>query len=295
LNEEEKASVPGITSVPFDNTYAWLRPSFEKLKQNPVSAKRPQYIWGMLQGIALAKVLGIDRVSVIELGVAGGAGVLAMEHIAESIEEMLSIKIDIYGFDNETGIPKSQDYRDLPNIWLDGQFPMDRSLLEKSLRRTSLKLSLVESTIPAFLKSSPAPMAFVSFDLDLYSSTRDALRLFEAENDLLLPRVLCYFDNIIGLTYSDYNGERLAIAEFNAKHPMKKLSPLYGMKYFVPSHFVNSGWPELFYFLHIFNHPRYNEPDELRKPMIIDLEGKITGYTLAKDHEKRTGHGLRSY
>jgi hypothetical protein len=193
----------------------------------------------MLQGVALGKVLNMNRVSVIEFGVAGGAGLLAMEHIAESIEEMLNIKIDIYGFDRGTGIPKSQGYRDLPNLWLDGQFPMDRELLEKRLRRASLKLGLVERTVPEFLELSPAPVASVSFDLDLYSSTSDAMKLLEAPNDLLLPRVLCYFDSIIGLTYGDHNGERLAIGEFNAGHTLKKLSPLYGLKHFVPLQHAN--------------------------------------------------------
>jgi hypothetical protein len=124
----------------------------------------------------------------------------------------------------------------------------------------------------------------VSFDLDLYSSTRDALGLFDAKEDLLLPRVLCYFDNIIGLTYGDCNGERLAVAEFNAKHVARKVSPLYGLKHFVPPQQAGLWWPELFYFLHIFGHPLYNHPDELRKPMIIDHEGSIRSYVTTKDH-----------
>ena len=103
-----------------------------------------------------------------------------MEHISARVEEMLGIGIDVHGFDVETGIPKTQDYRDCPNIWLDGQFPMDKKELEKRLRRAQLKLGLVKETVPAFLETSPAPVAFVSFDLDLYSSTTDALKLFEA-------------------------------------------------------------------------------------------------------------------
>lgn len=274
---EEREDIPS-QEIPFDNRYDWLGWSFQKLAKDPLCARKPAYIWGVLQGVALSKVLSFERVSVIEFGVAGGASLLGLERIAELVEEMVDVGIDVYGFDAETGIPKTQDYRDCPNIWLDRQFPMNKKELEKRLRRAQLKLGLVKDTVPVFLESSPAPVAFVSFDLDLYSSTRDALKLFEAEHQLLLPRVLCHFDNILGLTYSDYNGERLAISEFNAGHSLRKLSPLYGLKYYVPSQVRHFPWTERFYFLHIFDHPLYNHPDELRKPMFMDIDGKNTGW-----------------
>jgi hypothetical protein len=265
--------------VPFDNRYTWLGNTLEKLMLDPRNSKRAAYIWGVLQGVALGKVLGMDRVSVLEFGVAGGRGLLALEHIAASVEEMLKIGIDVYGFDTGTGLPEPRDYRDCPNIWLgEGQFPMDQKELEKRLQKASLKLGVIAETVPEFLNSSPAPVAFVSVDVDLYSSTSDALKLFEAEHSRLLPRVLCYFDDIFGLTYSDFNGERLAISEFNSLHAMRKLSPLYGLKYFVPSKYATCAWPESFYFLHIHDHPLYNEPDEVLKPMFMTLEGEVTGW-----------------
>ena len=60
-----------------------------------------------------------------------------------------------------------------------------------------------------------------------------AFKLFEADRSMLLPRVHCYFDDIIGLTYSEFNGERLAIAEFNNAHPMTKISPIFGLRHCV--------------------------------------------------------------
>jgi Homeodomain-like domain len=159
--------------------------------------------------------------------------------------------------------------------------PVRTTALLPTLRRSLLallKLGLVQETVPAFVQSSPAPVAFVSFDLDLYSSTRDALKVFEADERLLLPRVLCYFDDILGLTYSDYTGERLAIAEFNATHAMRKLSPLYGLKYYVPAQVRDQWWTECFYFLHIFDHVLYNHPDEMRTPMYMNVDGTLTGF-----------------
>jgi hypothetical protein len=212
-------------------------------------------------------------VSVIEFGVAGGAGLVSMERIAEAAESMIGIQIEVHGFDTGTGIPKTMDYRDCPNIWLDGQFPMDAAALRRELHRAKLHLGRVDTTVPEFVYGTFAPVAFVSFDLDLYSSTRDALKLFEGEYDWVLPRVVCYFDDIIWLTYSDFNGERLAIREFNDRWPMRKLSPIYGLKYLVPPEARHSPWPELIYLAHFFEHPLYNEPDEYRKPMLISIQG----------------------
>jgi len=273
LAEAEEQPLPKY--VPFDNTHVWINSAFQRFVVDPACARRKQYLWGVLQGVALGKVLGLPRVSVIEFGVAGGAGLRALEHIAERVEEVTEVGVDVYGFDTGSGLPKPVDYRDAPNRWVgEGQFAMNRELLQQRLRTASLKLGLVDITVPEFLRAEPAPVAFVSVDLDYYSSTRSALRLFDAGHDRLLPRVVCFFDDIVGGTHSDFTGERLAISEFNASHEMRKLSPIYGLKYFLPYEVMHDWWPELFYFAHLFDHPRYNERDQIHKPMSMDIEGK---------------------
>jgi hypothetical protein len=260
--------------VPFDNRSDWIGATFERVRQDPTLRERPHYTWGVLQGCALAKVLGYERISVIEFGVAAGAGLLFLERIAEYAEKLVGIQIEVYGFDTGIGLPKPVDYRDCPNLWLDGQFPMDVQALSARLRKATLKLGLIKDTLPLFLQNSPAPVAFASIDVDLYSSANEVLQLFEAPHHRLLPRVVCYFDDIMGRTYSDYNGERLAIKEFNDGHSVRKLSPQYGLKYSVPYEHINYRWPECMYLAHMFDHPLYNEHDELRKPMRIDITGK---------------------
>jgi hypothetical protein len=79
--QEPEATVSG---VPFDNRYSWLGATFEKLMRDPLCAKRPNYLWGVLQGVALGKVLGKESVSIIEFGVAEGAGLLALERIGRA-------------------------------------------------------------------------------------------------------------------------------------------------------------------------------------------------------------------
>ena len=55
-------------------------------------ARRPSYPWGVLQGAALAKVLAVPRISVLEFGGAGGAGLLALERAAERAKELTGVR-----------------------------------------------------------------------------------------------------------------------------------------------------------------------------------------------------------
>jgi hypothetical protein len=223
----------------------------------------PHYAWGSLQGASLAKALGLNRISVIEFGVAGGQGLLALERISLKLEQMYGIAVDVYGFDAGSGLPQLKDYRDLPNLWTQGYYPMDQDELQRHLQKAQLIIGDVKETVSTFVLSKPAPVAFVSFDLDLYSSTTAALSLLEADHSVLQPRIQCHFDDILGFTAGDYNGERLAIHEFNQSHAMVKVSQIYGLKYFLPEPFAREMWTEMVFMAHIFDHPRYCENDGL--------------------------------
>ena len=248
-----------------DFVYPWLNSIFKKLLNEGGGALRPQYTWGVLHATYLAKTIGIKRISAIEFGVAGGNGLISLERIAEKVEKVFSVDIDVYGFDTGSGLPKPKDYRDLPNLWRKSAFPMDEEILKRRLKKAQLILGLVENTIPSFISSNPAPVAFISFDLDYYSSTKQAFKLLEADQSLLLPRIHCYFDDIMGFAYSDYTGERLAVLEFNASHTKRKISPIYGLKYFLPAPYDRDQWSELIYMAHIFDHDLYGHYDGLVK------------------------------
>jgi hypothetical protein len=266
---------PDFPEVPFDNRDDWMSYAYLKLSRDPVCARRPQYIWGVLQGAALSKVLGIERISVIEFGVAGGGGLISMERAAELTEEMVGIKIDVFGFDTGTGLPKIMDYRDVPFRWSEGTWPMDQQKLEGQLHRAKLVMGQTKDTVPEFIRVKPAPVAFAAFDLTMYSSTTEALKLFEADYNLLLPRTFCMFRSLVGNRgdMCDYIGERLAIHEFNHKYTMRKLCHMDGLRFWVPKA-VQELWPEFFYCLHIFDHPLYGKPSSLRQSYTIDTDCK---------------------
>ena len=105
---------------------------------------RPQYAWGVVWGAYLARALGIKRVSVMELGVAGGNGLVILEVIAEKVKSYFGIDVNVYGFDGGTGYPKPTDYRDTPNLFQEGGYPMDVEKLKKRLRRAELLLGPID-------------------------------------------------------------------------------------------------------------------------------------------------------
>jgi hypothetical protein len=250
-----------VARSPFD--YAHVNLLHGRIMARGGSSLRANYLYGVLHAARLANVLGIGRISVLELGVAGGRGLLALEKASIYAEEAYGVGIDVYGFDSGSGLPKPTDFRDCPNLFLEGQFPLDDARLEPRLEKAELILGLVDQTVPQFLERRPAPIGFVSFDLDLYSSTAVALRAFEGDAELLLPRVHCYFDDITGFTYADHNGERLAISEFNAAHELRKLSPIYAVEFYVPERESRAMWPRKLYLAHIIDHPRYSDYDGL--------------------------------
>lgn len=233
---------------------------------------RPYYAYGVHQAARQAKRLGKDRMSVIEFGVAGGTGLLALEYIAEEIGRHVGITIDVYGFDTGEGLPAPADPRDLPYIWKKGFYKLDADRLRARLRRAKLILGLVSETVADFERQhAPAPVGFVSFDLDFYYSTRDAMKLFDAlQPQNRLPRVFCYFDDIIGPDeelHGEHAGALLAIREFNDAHSSMKLSPIHGLKH---KRIFHSAWCELqTYVLHDFAHPQYTRylSDETEKQL----------------------------
>jgi hypothetical protein len=246
-----------------DTVYPWLNWILDTGVRKSKGALRPNYTWSLLHAGHLAKSLGMRRISAAEFGVAGGNGLLALERAAELVEEKIGIGVDVYGFDTGAGLPPPQDHRDLPNLYTESAYRMDIDALKKRLRRADLILGLVEETVPKFIASNPAPIGFMSIDVDYYSSTLDVFKILEAVHHVLMPRIHCYFDDMMGFTFSEYTGERLAIAEFNDAHEMRKISPIFGLKYFLEEPYSNQTWCDQMYIAHIFDHELYGRTDGL--------------------------------
>ena len=213
---------------------------------------KPMYQFGVYSAASLAKVLGLPGISVIEFGVAGGRGLLAMEKTAEEAERHFGVAIDVFGFDTGGGMPAPADYRDIPYEWGQGFYTMDVERLRARLKRARLILGNVEETVSEFLPKLKNPIGFVSFDLDYYSSTKTAFKIWEGLPNTRLPRVISYFDDIF--CYNEYLGELCAIREFNLDHSEMKLCPMHLLRH---TQSCPAAWHDQMYMLHDFQHPLY--------------------------------------
>jgi hypothetical protein len=107
-------------------------------------------------------------------------------------------------------------------------------------------------------------------DLDLYSSTAAALKMFLDPALPCLPRVLFYFDDITGgpmQAYNEFTGELLAIREFNKASATRKL----GRLHIGPTRRFPAEWNDRIYVLHNFDHPDYGAyvgPEDDQRPLL---------------------------
>jgi hypothetical protein len=218
---------------------------------------RPMYTHGIYSAAALAKQLGVPGISVIEFGVSGGQGLLAMEKAAAEVEQHFGVAIDVFGFDTGGGMPAPTDYRDLPYVWGQGFYKMDVERLQARLKKAHLVLGDVEETVSGFLPGLRYPIGFVAFDLDYYSSTKKAFRVWDGPPETRLPRAICYFDDIVWperAYHNEYLGELCAIREYNLDHSEMKLCPIHQFGRTQPH---SSAWHDQMYVLHDFRHPLY--------------------------------------
>jgi hypothetical protein len=139
--------------------------------------------------------------------------------LAERVKAATGVQARVVGFDTGQGMPPPVDWRDHPERFGAGDFQMDQALLTARLPPTCrLILGPVAETVPEFVQTGltpAAPLGFVAFDLDYYSSTKQAVPLLtdlDAAKYLFLP--VLYFDDIVLPYYSDWGGELLAINEF---------------------------------------------------------------------------------
>jgi hypothetical protein len=151
--------------------------------------------------------------------VATGAGLLNLCHVAKLSSAATGVRIDVVGFDTGRGLPRPQDYRDHPELFQEGDYPMDFEALQKRLPGNGrLVLGPIGETAPKFIKNlnADAPVGFAAVDVDYYSSAKDALKLLTAADpEKYMPLTLLCLDDITDGFQNQWCGELLAIEEFN--------------------------------------------------------------------------------
>jgi hypothetical protein len=223
----------------------------------------------LLDAADRAASLGVKRISVLEFGVASGAGLLNICENAAAATRATGVEFDVYGFDTGTGLPPPRSYRDHPELYKQGDFPMDFEALRSRLpSNAKLVLGDIAVTVPQFLKEQlTAPLGYVALDVDYYWSAVEALRIFSGPAELYLPLVNLYLDDCHDAYHNPACGEMLACNELNAGNPSRQIYPYTALT--EKRLFKNASWISKIYAVHILDHAVRTEGFERAASKVI--------------------------
>jgi hypothetical protein len=232
---------------------------------------RQQYAFSLLKTAELALAQGLRSVTVIEFGVAAGAGLVNICEISRNITKLTGVDFEIFGFDSGKGMPPPRDHRDHPEVFSEGSFPLiDRSALIRALPpNAKLILGDIEETLPSFIArlSPTSPVGFVVIDVDYYSSAKECLNVFIGAPDHYLPWTLVYLDDIGFESANPWAGELLAVREFNDENEMRKIHLFTGLRH--KRLFKHTSWFDQVYLLHVLDHARRNVSGASREIRVL--------------------------
>jgi hypothetical protein len=223
---------------------------------------RPNYLYGMLRAADVAKYFGKKRVTVVEFGVASGAGLLNMIELAPLIQKETDVELRIVGFDTGRGLPPVQGYKDHPELWSGGDFATEdrETLVRKIGGRAEIIWGDIHDTIGPFTDAidESAPLGFISVDVDIYTASKAALRCLTSRPEKYNPAVSMYFDDVGFFFANEWAGELAAILEFNQENEKRKI----GRDRSLPGRrpMKADGWYSAMYVCHVLDHETRQKP-----------------------------------
>lgn len=232
-----------------------------RIRNGSLDFSRKHYALALAHGVLIAQQCGYNKITAIEFGVGEGGGFRSLVNIATYYRTEFDIEIEVYGFDNATGLPNPQGYKDHPELWSQGAFRLpDAGALQSSLPSWAhLVIGDIADTVPEFIKEfeqNDSKIAFISVDVDYYTSTVSTLKVLEMAPLNYLPAVPMYFDDINWhITFSEHAGQKLALNEFNASHELRKLDS------------KENFMIENFYVCQIFDHPMRTGEQRPHRPL----------------------------
>lgn len=232
---------------------------------------RQNHAFSLYEAFKIAKQQKVNRISVIEFGVSTGGGLMNICKIANKLSKLFEIEVIIFGFDTGEGMPAPKDFRDHPELYQQGDFKMDQKLLLNKLPdNCKLIIGPIENTLTEFLNlldKENAPLGFISFDLDYYSSTNTALELLKCPAKYLLPKLPLYFDDLALWSHNSKSGEWLSIKEFNktCHHRVIEQDPFLKNRRV----FKNAEWLNHIYFLHVLDSDIRNQINQQREIAVL--------------------------
>lgn len=189
---------------------------------------RPHYALGLYYAATQAKSLGFKKLQVLEFGCHNFEGLIDLENHITDIRSFIKIEFEVYGFTLKEGLPHyptenfNRYYR-----WSPKEYALSNSKNLKKLKISKVIFGDVKKTLSKYIskrKFDHNPIGFIIFDLDLYTSTKHALKILKMNDDCYLPRLINYFDDNSFSSIDE--GELRAINEFNKKNK-RKISIIY--------------------------------------------------------------------
>lgn len=235
---------------------------------------RQPYAFGLQQAFAFAAKerdkLGIKRLVFVEFGVASGAGLLNICRVGAALSRHHDMPFRCIGFDAGSGMPAPVDYRDHPEKYLDGDFAAhDQLALARALPSNASVLYGPIRDRLGELRDALEPgdfIGFVSIDVDYWSSTTDALRLFDDQDVSFLPRMPVYLDDVNNIDHHPFAGELLAVDEFNHDRPHRKVTKMNGLRNW--RLFKNALWLDQMYWMLDLQHHYFSRDYHAGRPRI---------------------------
>lgn len=234
--------------------------SFVKKIEYDLVPRHP-YAFGVNSAFQNAALEKIEKIVIIEFGVASGGGLFNLAYIAGKLSKIYNIDYEVIGFDTGKGMPSPVDYKDHPEKYRAGDFP-PLSLSEKKLpHKTKIYYGEIDETVN-LIKSynkKGVKIGFVAVDVDYYTSTVSCLKSLLFEQSMYLSSTVLYFDDIYNIDHNEFCGELLAINEFNQTNNLRKICKMTQLKDW--RIFKNAVWLDQMYFLHVLD-SSYRDPEK---------------------------------
>jgi hypothetical protein len=151
---------------------------------------RQTYIYCIFQKDKLDSLLDYKKVSIIELGCGGAMASSIRKNTSSKTERIYEVRIELYGFDTGSGLPKPREYRDIPHHFKDSLYKVDIDAVQRKLKLAKFVIGDVKDA-QRFLNNIIQRRLDRLQGLDYYSSTFDSFTILMLNQFIFYLEYLC--------------------------------------------------------------------------------------------------------
>lgn len=236
---------------------------YKLISDGQVRCRNVQYGFGLVYSFHIAELCGYNEFDIIEFGVSPVPnGLIDLKNISDQIQAHAgtNFKINIIGFDRESGMPMPSSYKDHPEIWQENLWGIE-PLTFTNAKFAKIYSGELHDTVQEYIdsiKETSSRIGFIVFDLDQYQGTKVATNILKIDPKYIFPCLPMFWDDLYSTPLmSEYTGPFLAAKEFNEENDARKidLKQLY-MQYFTS-------------FLQVLDHPMRTGQEKPTYPLFL--------------------------